>query len=162
MSSGGNLIAYRGSINWLNRNKLIDIELFNNNMNAKDVNYEDRGKFSGAQVIGGAIFNTKLDKSHPINFGIKSNNLPTFRNNTIFMKPDKNSFNNPITYTSNPLLSGYISKENTELLKKSVPFKIKRYGSGKIFLFSDNTNFRAFWYGTNRLLMNSIYLSNKM
>ena len=42
-------------------------------MNAKDVNYEDRGKFSGAQVIGGAIFNTKLDKSHPINFGIKSN-----------------------------------------------------------------------------------------
>ena len=60
------------------------------------------------------------------------------------------------------LLSGYISKENTELLKKSVPFKIKRYGSGKIFLFSDNTNFRAFWYGTNRLLMNSVYLSNKM
>ena len=162
LSSGGNLIAYRGSINWLNRNKLIDIELFNNNMNAKDVNYEDRGKFSGAQVIGGAIFNTKLDKSHPINFGIKSNYLPTFRNNTIFMKPDKNSFNNPIKYTSNPLLSGYISKENTELLKKSVPFKIKRHGSGKIFLFSDNTNFRAFWYGTNRLLMNSIYLSSKM
>ena len=94
-------------------------------MNAKDVNYEDRGKFSGAQVIGGAIFNTKLDKSHPINFGIKSNYLPTFRNNTIFMKPDKNSFNNPIKYTSNPLLSGYISKENTELLKRVFPLKLR-------------------------------------
>ena len=78
------------------------------------------------------------------------------------MKPDKNSFDNPIKYTSEPLLSGYISKENTELLKKSVPFNIKRYSAGKIFLCSDNTNCREFWYGTNRLLMNSIYLSNKM
>ena len=78
------------------------------------------------------------------------------------MKPDENSYNNPITYSKNPLMSGYISDENLELLKKSVPFKVERYSAGKIFLFSDNTNFRAFWYGTNRLLMNSIYLSNKM
>ena len=72
------------------------------------------------------------------------------------------SYNNPIQYAEKPLLSGYISSENLDLLKKSVPFKIKRYSSGKIFLFTDNTNFRAFWYGTNRLLMNTIYLSNKM
>ena len=78
------------------------------------------------------------------------------------MKPEKNSFNNPIQYSKNALLSGYISNDNLELLTKSVPFKIKRYSSGKIFLFADNTNFRAFWYGTNRLLMNTIYLSNKM
>ena len=54
------------------------------------------------------------------------------------------------------------NKRPLELLKNSVPFKIKRYSSGKIFLFTDNTNCRAFWYGTNRLLMNAIYLSNKM
>ena len=34
------------------------------------------------------------------------------------MKPDENSYNNPITYSKNPLLSGYISDENLELLKK--------------------------------------------
>ena len=78
------------------------------------------------------------------------------------MKPEKNSYNNPIEYSKNPLISGYISNENLELLKNSVPFKVKRYSYGKIFLFTDNTNFRAFWYGTNRLLMNAIYLSNKM
>ena len=78
------------------------------------------------------------------------------------MKPEKNSFNNPIQYSKNALLSGYISDDNLELLINSVPFKIKRYFSGKKFLFADNTNFRAFWYGTNRLLMNAVYLSNKM
>ena len=162
LKSGGNLIAYRSSINWLERNKFINVDFIKNDISAKDVSFEDRSKFSGAQVVGGAIFETKIDKSHPINFGFHNNVLPTFRNNTIFMKPDKNSYNNPIKYTENPLLSGYISNDNLEILKQSVPFKIKRFTSGKIFLFTDNTNFRAFWYGTNRLLMNAIYMSDKM
>ena len=162
LKNGGNLIAYRSSINWLKENKIINIDFLKNDKYASNISFEDRGKFTGSQVIGGTIFNTKIDKSHPINFGIINNNLPTFKNNTIFMKPEKNSFNNPIQYSKNALLSGYISNDNLELLIKSVPFKIKRYFSGKIFLFADNTNFRAFWYGTNRLLMNTIYLSNKM
>ena len=162
LKSGGNLIAYRSSINWLERNKFINVDFIKNDISAKDVSFEDRSKFSGAQVVGGAIFETKIDKSHPINFGFHNDVLPTFRNNTIFMKPDKNSYNNPIKYTENPLLSGYISNDNLEILKQSVPFKIKRISSGKIFLFTDNTNFRAFWYGTNRLLMNAIYMSDKM
>ena len=162
LKSGGNLIAYRSSINWLERNKFINIDFIKNDMSAKNVSFEDRSKFSGAQVIGGAIFETKIDNSHPINFGFHKDVLPTFRNNTIFMKPEKNSYNNPIKYTENPLLSGYISNDNLEILKQSVPFKIKRFSSGKIFLFTDNTNFRAFWYGTNRLLMNAIYMSDKM
>ena len=162
LKSGGNLIAYRSSINWLERNKFINIDFIKNDISAKDVSFEDRSKFSGAQVVGGAIFETKIDKSHPITFGFHKDVLPTFRNNTIFMKPEKNSYNNPIKYTENPLLSGYISNDNLEILKQSVPFKIKRFSSGKIFLFTDNTNFRAFWYGTNRLLMNAIYMSDKM
>ena len=162
LNDGGNLIAYRSSINWLEKNKIISVDFLTDERYAKNVSFEDRGKFSGSQVVGGAIFEAKIDKSHPINFGIKGKNLSTFRNNTIFMKPDKNSYNNPIEYSNNPLVSGYISNENLELLKNSVPFKVKRYSSGKIFLFTDNTNFRAFWYGTNRLLMNAIYLSNKM
>ena len=162
LKNGGNLIAYRSSINWLKENKIISIDFHKNDKYASNISFEDRGKFTGSQVIGGTIFNTKIDKSHPINFGIINDDLPTFKNNTIFMKPEKNSFNNPIQYSKNALLSGYISDDNLELLIKSVPFKIKRYFSGKIFLFADNTNFRAFWYGTNRLLMNTIYLSNKM
>ena len=162
LKSGGNLIAYRSSINWLERNKFINVDFIKNDISAKDVSFEDRSKFSGAQVVGGAIFETKIDKSHPITFGFQNDVLPTFRNNTIFMKPEKNSYNNPIKYTKNPLLSGYISNDNLEILKQSVPFKIKRFSSGKIFLFTDNTNFRAFWYGTNRLLMNAIFMSDKM
>ena len=78
------------------------------------------------------------------------------------MSKSEQSFNNPISYTSNPLMSGYISEENISLLKNSVPFKVIRSGKGKILLMTDNTNFRAFWFGTNRILLNMLFHSNIM
>lgn len=77
------------------------------------------------------------------------------------MDIDEISYNNPITYTESPLLSGYISEENLEDLKLSVPFKTGGYKKGQVTCFTDNTNFRAFWYGTNKLLMNAIYFSDQ-
>ena len=117
---------------------------------------------NGAQVIGGAIFEANVDRSHPINFGYKNDKIALFRNTTLFMKADKKSYNNPIQYTNNPLLSGYISKENAKAIKNTVPFKVQRMGRGRVVVFTDNTNFRAFWYGTNKLLMNAIFFGDKM
>jgi hypothetical protein len=78
------------------------------------------------------------------------------------MSKDKQSFNNPILYTNDALMSGYVSEENLSLLKKSSPFKLVRRGRGKILLMTDNTNFRAFWFGTNRILLNMLFHSNIM
>jgi hypothetical protein len=60
------------------------------------------------------------------------------------------------------LLSGYISEENLELIRNTVPFQIQQLGRGKVIILTDNTNFRAFWYGTNRILTNALFLSDKM
>ena len=49
------------------------------------------------------------------------------------MEPEDNSYDNPIQYTNNPLLSGYISEEQLELLKGSVPFKNKTLWTWKDF-----------------------------
>ena len=80
----------------------------------------------------------------------------------MFLKADEKSYNNPIQYTKNPLLSGYISKENLKELKSSVPFKVQSFGRGKVLVFTDNTNFRGFWYGTNKLLMNAVFFGKIM
>lgn len=162
IKNGGNLIAYRDAIKWANKNKLIEEEFRKEDLKAQDVPFVDMGKFKGAQAIGGAIFNADIDRSHPINFGIEDTQLALFRNSRIFMEPEDNSFDNPIQYTNNPLLSGYISEEQLELLKGSVPFKIKRSGRGKILLMTDNTNFRAFWLGTQQLYANMLFYANMM
>ncbi|WP_435412314.1 M14 family metallopeptidase [Psychroserpens mesophilus] len=160
--NGGTLIAYRNALNWLDRNDFLKLEFKKTKLVAEDISYEERSDFRGAQVIGGAIFEAKQDRSHPINFGYKNDRIALFRNNTIFLKPDKQSYNNPLQYTKNPLLSGYVSKQNLDSLSLSVPFKANRFKSGKIITFTDNTNFRAFWYGTNKLLMNAIFFREEL
>jgi hypothetical protein len=160
---GGTLIGYRGAAKWLKSNKFINFEFVTANIDTvKDVSFEAKSLKNGAQVIGGAIFEANVDRSHPINFGYKNDRIALFRNTTLFMKADKKSYNNPIQYTNNPLLSGYISKENANAIKNTVPFKVQRMGSGRVVVFTDNTNFRAFWYGTNKLLMNAIFFGDKM
>ena len=161
--NGGVLVGYKNTARWLASNKMINISFERAKRDSiKDVSFEDRSLKSGAQVIGGTIFEAKLDRSHPINFGYKDDKLALFRNSTMFMKADKDSYNNPIQYTSKPLLSGYISKENAAVIPNTVPFKVNRFGRGRVIVFTDNTNFRAFWFGTNKLLMNTIFFGDKM
>ena len=161
VNDGGNLIAYRNSIKWVSNN-IDEIELISNSLVAKDIDFDEREAFLDAQETGGAIFKSNIDKSHPINYGIESTSLPLFRNSNVYMTKDQQSYNNPILYTSDPLISGYVSEENLSLVKKSSPFKLVKRGKGKILLMTDNTNFRAFWFGTNRILLNMLFHSNIM
>ena len=162
VQNGGTLIGYKSAGKWLEKNEFMKMTFKSNKTTATDISFEQRSNYNGAQYIGGAIFQTTLDRSHPIAFGYKNKNLPVFRNTTLFIEADKNSYNNPIKYTASPLLSGYISLPNLELLKNTVPFKKAKLGRGNVLYFTDNTNFRAFWYGTNKLLMNAIFFGDHM
>ncbi len=162
ISNGGTLIGYRNAAQFFANNELMNIEFAKPENNAKNISFEQKQDFSGAQIIGGAIFEAQIDRSHPINFGYKNDKIALFRNTALFIKPDKQSYNNPIQYTKKPLLSGYISQKNLDSLSGTVPFRHNNIGKGDIILFTDNTNFRAFWYGTNKLLMNAIFFSKAM
>jgi hypothetical protein len=162
VKDGGTLIGYRGVAEWFAKNEFMKLKFKKDTLIAKNIAFDQKQDFNGAQVTGGAIFESILDRSHPINYGYKNNNLALFRNTNVYIEPDEDSYNNPIRYTSNPLLSGYISEENLDLLKNSVPFQVQRMGKGRVIAFTDNTNFRAFWYGTNKLLMNAIFFGEMM
>ena len=163
VEGGGNLIGFRNTIKWLNKNNFISVNLKVNKPEANNINYINKSKFYGAQLTSGAIFNTTLDLSHPINYGFYKNNLSVFRNTNIYIENDSLSFNNPIKYTnSNTLISGYISKENLKSINNARPFANFKVKKGNINIFSDNTNFRGFWYGTNKLMMNAIFFANIM
>ncbi len=162
MQNGGTLIGYKNAGKWLNNNDLLKMTFKTKKDSTQHITFDQKSNYFGAKFIGGAIFETKLDRSHPISFGYKNEKLPVFKNTTLFLEADKNSFNNPIMYTNKPLLSGHISLENLENLKNTVDFKVPNLGNGKVIYFTDNTNFRAFCYGTNKLLMNAIFFGDKM
>ncbi|EAS20120.1 putative peptidase [Flavobacteria bacterium BBFL7] len=160
--AGGTLIGYRSALRWMSSSKLLPLTFKSIDNPANNITFEQRSGFYGAQNIGGAIFETQLDRSHPIAFGFKDDQLPMFRNTRLFVEPHSDSFRNPIRYTDNPLMSGYISDLNLEALKNTVPFQHNNYGRGDVIGFTDNTQFRAFWYGTNKLLMNAIFFAEEM
>lgn len=162
VKKGGTIIGYKNAAKWFQSNNFMKLEFLENKQKAENVSFEERNDFRGAQGIGGAIFEATQDRSHPVNFGYSNNKIALFRDTTIFIKADSTSYNNPLKYTEKPLLSGYISKPNLNLLANTVPFKHIDMGRGNVILFTDNTNFRGFWYGTNKLLMNAIFFGDEM
>ena len=162
VKNGGTVIGFRNVAHWFDKNEFVKLKMKKDTLKAKNIRFDQKGDFLGAQVTGGAIFEAKLDRSHPIAYGYKNDRISLFRNTNIYLEPEKNSYDNPIQYTNNPIQSGYISEENAQLIRNSVPFKAKRMGSGRVILFTDNTNFRAFWYGTNKLMMNAIFFGQMM
>jgi hypothetical protein len=161
--NGGILIGFRNTLHWLKNNDFIKINFKKSKSLTKNVKFAERQDFKGAQMIGGAIFEANIDRTHPINFGYNHNKIALFRNTTLFVKPDSiGNYKNPIQYTKSPLLSGYTSKENLKTIKETLPFKTARLGKGRVIIFTDNTNFRAFWYGTNKLFLNAIFFGKMM
>jgi hypothetical protein len=152
---GGTIIGYESGNKWIMKNKLAEIEFVPDAVSkARTGIYANRSGDAQVQQIPGSIFETKLDLSHPLCYGYTREILPVFKSSATAAKKDENVYNNPIVYSKSPLLSGYCTKENIERIKET-PFA-SVHGNRVISIY-DNTNFRAIWYGTNKIFMNAVF-----
>jgi len=121
--------------------------------------YEEKELRDPIDVIGGAIFAGDLDITHPLGFGYVSRDIALHRNTTdVFARPD-NPYATVIAYATPPLLSGYASARNQQAIEGSAALLAERKGEGSVVLFADDPNFRAIWYGTNKLFLNALFFS---
>lgn len=158
LKRGGTLIAVNSANRWLQGKKLADITFKKSPSDSiRILPYKDRALNSGAQQIPGSIFEAALDLSHPIGYGMHRSIMPVFRNSTLIANPPNNAYAQPLKYTGDPLLSGYVPGNIYEDLRNSPGIIISSRGSGHVISFVDNPNFRAFWYGTNRLFINAVF-----
>lgn len=156
---GGTLLARGSAMSWLAQNELANFA-FKTETEADSAIQKNYARFAqdqGSKVTGGAIFNVRLDISHPIGYGYTQPTLTTFRAGNQFLQPASNPYANPLIYTDAPLAAGYVYPFNLEQIKNSGAIQVAGLGSGKIIGYVDNPNFRAFWFGTNKLFMNGIF-----
>jgi hypothetical protein len=111
-------------------------------------------------LVRGAILQGELDVTHPLGFGYESSQLPVFRTSNRFMNHSANPYSTPLAYTKTPLLSGYMSSENQDLVANSAGLVVDQRGAGAVVLSLDSPTFRAFWWGTQRLLVNGIFFGD--
>ena len=165
VENGGTLIAMEQATEWAVNNRFASVRFRKLEPGKKDTTvarraYGDEQKFSGALEIGGAIFEVAADRTHPLLFGYTEDRLSIFRGNTVFMEPSRNPYATPLVYTKSPLLSGYIHKDYEPLIRNSAAIVVSTLRSGRVILMTDNPNFRAFWYGTNKLFLNGIFFGS--
>jgi len=159
---GGVLIAMKSATQWVADNKLLDIN-FNQEKKIKKGQkiqaraYSNIAKDDAKQKIGGSIFSTTMDITHPLAFGYKRESLPVFKNHSLIMEPSSNPYATVVRYKNDPLLSGFVSNENLEKISNSAMMIAERKGKGSIILILDNPVFRGFWFGSSRLFINSLF-----
>jgi len=161
VQNGGTLILNKSAVNWGAREGLANVEFVERpEADTTRRPYAEMADARGAQVIGGSIFHGLLDLTNPLGYGYNSEEITVFRNSATFMKPADNPYATPLVYTSDPLASGYISSENLELIGDTASIIVSSQGSGRVISFIDNPAFRAFWFGTNKMLMNAVFFGD--
>ncbi len=159
VQAGGNIIAFKNAINYLNSQGIISVKKIKPKSTGEHPDYKTSSSARGAQVIGGAIFESILDMTHPLSYGYKDKYLPTFKKGTHFYEPTANALATPAKYSSNALLSGYVSDENLSALNNSAAIMVHGHGGGKVISITDNPNFRGYWWGGSKLFANAIFLN---
>lgn len=158
-SKGGTLVAKGGALRFLSNNEIgnFTFRTVDNAEKGVQKSYADFKNATGAKGTFGAIFRANLDLTHPIGYGYSEKEIYTFRNDNFFMEVSPNPYANPLVYTGDPLASGYLHPSNLPGIQNGSVIRISGVGRGRIVGFADNPNFRAFWFGTNKLFMNSIF-----
>ncbi len=152
---GGTIIAYKNGNNWLKKNKLADIEYIPSaESKLKEGIYANRSVNIQAQQIPGSIFEVRLDLTHPLCYGYSRDILPVMKTGISAVKKVTDIYANPAVFTTEPLLSGYCTKENIDRLKGCSFVSVHQK---RIISIYDNTNFRATWYGTNKIFLNAVF-----
>ena len=167
VSRGGTLITIGGAVQWTVSNGVSSAQFRTRQPEIGDSvfsrrPYKIRSSDRGAQFISGAIFKAEFDLTHPISFGYSNPELNIFKTSTRFLEPSNEIYSTPLVYEKNPLVSGYISKENLELISGSASIVVNRLGGGRVILMVDDYNFRAFWLGTNKIIANAVFFGSLM
>ena len=164
LRGGGVLVAMGEALNWITDKQIAPIKLKKTPADSSSSmkSYALAERINGAYVTAGSIFEAKIDPTHPLMYGYKGNSIYTFRDNNLYLEPTKNAFNAPMVYTANPLVSGYIHPRNEKLAKNAPAIIVSNVGAGRVVSMTDNPNFRAFWWGTNKLFLNALFFGNQI
>lgn len=160
VQAGGNLVLLEEAVTWAAQNG-IGNATFKKAKNPADstmrLSYDRREQIDGAQQVYGAIFGAEADLANPLAFGYRQPVVSFFKANKVFMEKSRNPYATPFYYGAQPMQSGWISRENLDAVKQTAAVTVGAIESGRIINIADNPNFRGFWLGGAKLMMNAIF-----
>jgi hypothetical protein len=164
VKQGGVVFGQKRGAKWLSEQEILSVNFADKKQiaqlfDSEQLSYKDKEKLSARKRIAGAIFDTKLETSHPLAFGYSDSNLPLFRNSTLIMDAGQQPFITLAKYTASPLMSGYTDKNLVNRLAHNAAIVAHNYGKGRVIATTDVLAFRGYWLGSAKLLANSLFFA---
>ncbi|WP_178984655.1 M14 family metallopeptidase [Winogradskyella helgolandensis] len=120
--------------------------------------YANREREYSNNLITGAIFNAKVDNTHPMAFGYDDNYFTLKLGSSAYSLLD--SGYNVAYLNDTKVYSGFAGQNALNSLGKTLVFGEERMGSGSFIYMVDNTLFRSFWENGKLFFVNSIFMVN--
>lgn len=162
VQSGGTLITLKTATEWAIKQNLVKEKLIQQDTTktTRRFDFGSAQEIEGARQLGGSIFQVDLDITHPIGFGFNNRKVSLYRNGRTYLQVSKNPYSTVAQYTAKPLIGGYLHKTQLSKIANSAAIVVSGLGSGRVILFTDNPNFRAYWLGTNKLFLNALFFGS--
>jgi hypothetical protein len=106
----------------------------------------------------GAILNAELDEEHWLAFGVGERVPAIIYTSFAFLSRDPVETAGRFSNEASLRLSGLLWPEARERWANTAYLTREEVGRGQVILFAGDPNFRTFFYGTRRLLVNSLLL----
>lgn len=154
---GGTLIVMRGAMNWAGEANLMRFERvpFATGGVPRGLSYQERREFSTGQSMPGTIFRGAVDNTHPLAYGLPEE-LPFYQQGMSLIRASEG---NTVMRVAGDdiLISGFVTPEQERVLPNTGLMLAERVGQGAVIGFTFNPLFRNVWYGTQPLVINSIF-----
>ena len=110
----------------------------------------------------GTIFQINLDEEHWLNFGLNEKVPAEFYSSYAYLSKKPVQTAGRFADAEQLRLSGLLWPEARERWANTAYLTRESKGKGQIILFADEPNFRSYFYGTTRLLINAMLLGPGM
>jgi hypothetical protein len=162
VSAGGTLIVIGNALNSFADKKEYSLKSKESKKDSTKYNltpYADQERKSIQNLITGAIFKSKVDVTHPLAFGYKSDYFSLKLSGTSFNYLE-NGINVAYFDKDTENVSGYAGSRALKNIPESLLFGEEQKGRGSIIYMVDNPLFRSFWHNGKLFLANAVFLLN--
>ena len=165
VKAGGTLIGQKSALRYFAKNDWLDVDILERHaiddaFDERNLTYGDRSALFAKKLVAGSVYEANIDTSHPLFYGYEGDTLPMFKTSNMVVKSNNSPFTTPSIYTSAPLMAGFSHQAMVELIADTASVVTTKQGNGVVIGFTDDTQFRGYWYGTNKMLSNAIYQSH--
>ncbi|MBN7809630.1 zinc carboxypeptidase [Algoriphagus sp. H41] len=122
--------------------------------------YMDGERLEISAGTAGAIYEVKMDQTHPLGYGT-GGKFYTLKNNSNHFAYLSGGANAGIIAANDSYRTGYIGYKIKSKMGQSLAIGVESQGRGQLIYFVDNPIFRGFWESGKLVLSNAIFLAGQ-